>query len=260
MATHHHHRPPPPPSPRRLLRPVSVPAPPHPRRRPRPPLASLQPPPPPLPPLPGKRSSDPVEANRESAAAAAVVLEEETGAREEEEGYVASVGAGAYPAAGLPAHLRAGVGDPVFFLLAFVAVATSAAFTSMVAVAIPTMLAMRRAANSFTLLADAALEELPSTMSAVRLSGMEISDLTLELSDLSQEIADGVNKSAKVAQAVETGLGQMRDLAMQQATSMIEERANLQTIPNSAKKSNGSSTRQRRQEKGKDHSTNRMEP
>uniref|UniRef100_A0A0E0FBP0 Uncharacterized protein n=1 Tax=Oryza meridionalis TaxID=40149 RepID=A0A0E0FBP0_9ORYZ len=258
MATHHHHRPPPPPSPRCLLRPVSVPAPPHPRRRPRPPLASLQPPPPPLPPLPGKRSSDPVEANRESAAA--VVLEEETGAREEEEGYVASVGAGAYPAAGLPAHLRAGVGDPVFFLLAFVAVATSAAFTSMVAVAIPTMLAMRRAANSFTLLADAALEELPSTMAAVRLSGMEISDLTLELSDLSQEIADGVNKSAKVAQAVETGLGQMRDLAMQQATSMIEERANLQTIPNSAKKSNGSSTRQRRQEKGKDHSTNRMEP
>ncbi|BAH95658.1 Os12g0430500 [Oryza sativa Japonica Group] len=143
MATHHHHhhhRPPPPPSPRRLLRPVSVPAPPHPRRRPRPPLASLQPPPPPLPPLPGKRSSDPVEANRESAAAAAAVLEEETGAREEEEGYVANVGAGAYPAAGLPAHLRAGVGDPVFFLLAFVAVATSAAFTSMVAVAIPTML------------------------------------------------------------------------------------------------------------------------
>ncbi|EEC69179.1 hypothetical protein OsI_38152 [Oryza sativa Indica Group] len=120
--------------------------------------------------------------------------------------------------------------------------------------------AMRRAANSFTLLADAALEELPSTMAAVRLSGMEISDLTLELSDLSQEIADGVNKSAKVAQAVETGLGQMRDLAMQQATSMIEERANLQTIPNSAKKSNGSSTRQRRQEKGKDHSTGRMEP
>jgi hypothetical protein len=115
------------------------------------------------------------------------VLEEETGAREEEEGYVANVGAGAYPAAGLPAHLRAGVGDPVFFLLAFVAVATSAAFTSMVAVAIPTMLAMRRAANSFTLLADAALEELPSTMAAVRLSGMEISDLTLELSDLRYE-------------------------------------------------------------------------
>ena len=43
---------------------------------------------------------------------------------------------------------------------------------------------MRRAANSFSMLADAALEELPSTMAAVKLSVMEISDLTLELSDL----------------------------------------------------------------------------
>ncbi|XP_006663995.3 uncharacterized protein LOC102712128 [Oryza brachyantha] len=235
MATHRLRlRLPPSPSPR-LLRPVSLPLPPPP---PRPLLASTRPPAP-HPPLP---SSDPVEANSEAAAA----LEEE------EEGSVASVGAGGYPG-GLPAHLRAaraGLGDPAFFLLAFVAVTTSAAFTSMVAVAIPTMLAMRRAANSFTLLADAALEELPSTMAAVRLSGMEISDLTLELSDLSQEIADGVNKSAKVAQAVEAGLGQMRDLARQQAASMIEERANLQTIPNAAKKSSGSSTRQRRQEKG----------
>uniref|UniRef100_A0A453B3V3 Uncharacterized protein n=1 Tax=Aegilops tauschii subsp. strangulata TaxID=200361 RepID=A0A453B3V3_AEGTS len=96
-----------------------------------------------------------------------------------------SVGAG--DPAGPPAHhlaVRAGLGDPVFFLLTFVAVTTSVAFISMVAVAIPTMLAMRRAANSFALLADAALDELPSTMTAVRLSGMEISDFTLELSDL----------------------------------------------------------------------------
>jgi hypothetical protein len=34
------------------------------------------------------------------------------------------------------------------------------------------------------MLADAALEELPSTMATVRLSGMETSDLTIELSDL----------------------------------------------------------------------------
>lgn len=31
---------------------------------------------------------------------------------------------------------------------------------------------------------DATKEELPGTMAAVRLSGMEISDLTMELSDL----------------------------------------------------------------------------
>ena len=43
---------------------------------------------------------------------------------------------------------------------------------------------MGRAATSLSKLADTAREELPSTMAAIRLSGMEISDLTLELSDL----------------------------------------------------------------------------
>lgn len=43
---------------------------------------------------------------------------------------------------------------------------------------------MKRAAESLGKLADTAREELPGTMAAVRLSGMEISDLTMELSDL----------------------------------------------------------------------------
>jgi len=43
---------------------------------------------------------------------------------------------------------------------------------------------MRNAAISLSKLADTAREELPSTMIAIRLSGMEISDLTLELSDI----------------------------------------------------------------------------
>jgi len=107
---------------------------------------------------------------------------------------------------------------------------------------------MRRAANSFTMLADAALEELPSTMAAIRLSGMEVTDLTLGLSDLSHEIADGVNKSAKVAQAVEAGMGQMQDIAM----SMIKERASLQTIPTAGpdNRSHKSSGQQGRRERG----------
>ena len=49
---------------------------------------------------------------------------------------------------------------------------------------LPVLQAMRRAAVSLSKLADTAREELPSTMAAIRLSGMEISDLTLELSDL----------------------------------------------------------------------------
>jgi hypothetical protein len=43
---------------------------------------------------------------------------------------------------------------------------------------------MRKAAVSVEKLADIAREELPGTMAAIRLSGMEISDLTLELNDL----------------------------------------------------------------------------
>lgn len=44
--------------------------------------------------------------------------------------------------------------------------------------------AFKRAAESLEKLMDVMREELPGTMAAVRLSGMEISDLTTELSDL----------------------------------------------------------------------------
>jgi regulator of protease activity HflC (stomatin/prohibitin superfamily) len=104
------------------------------------------------------------------------------------------------------------------------------AFTSLVITAIPTLVAMGRAATSFAKLADTARKELPSTLAAVRLSGMEISDLTLELSDLSQDITDGINKSAKAVQAAEAGIKQIGTLAQQQTLSMIEERANLPEI------------------------------
>ncbi|XP_044476911.1 uncharacterized protein LOC123204363 isoform X2 [Mangifera indica] len=107
---------------------------------------------------------------------------------------------------------------------------TSVAFTSLVIAAVPTLLAMGRAATSLAKLADTAREDLPSTMAAIRLSGMEISDLTLELSDLSQEIADGVNKSAQAVQAAEAGVRQIGTLARQQTISMIQERASLPII------------------------------
>ncbi|XP_028789108.1 uncharacterized protein LOC114745132 isoform X1 [Neltuma alba] len=120
--------------------------------------------------------------------------------------------------------------DKAFFLLAFIACATSVAFASLVVAAVPTLFAMRNAAISLSKLADTAREELPSTMAAVRLSGMEISDLTLELSDLSQEIADGVSKSTQALQAAEAGIRQIGSAARKQTISMIEERASLPKI------------------------------
>ena len=53
--------------------------------------------------------------------------------------------------------------------------------------------AVGRAATSLSKLADTAREELPSTMAAIRLSGMEISDLTLELSDLRWQSSSNCN-------------------------------------------------------------------
>ncbi|XP_058093278.1 uncharacterized protein LOC131239537 isoform X3 [Magnolia sinica] len=122
------------------------------------------------------------------------------------------------------------LGDQAFFLLAFIACTTSIAFTSLVIAAVPTLIAMGRAATSLSKLADTAREELPSTMAAIRLSGMEISDLTLELSDLSQEIADGVSKSAQAVQAAEAGIRQIGAIARRQTISMIQERASLPII------------------------------
>ncbi|KAH6760309.1 chitinase-like protein [Perilla frutescens var. hirtella] len=120
--------------------------------------------------------------------------------------------------------------DQAFLLLAFIGCTTSIAFSCLVAAAVPTLFAMRRAAISLSKLADTARDELPSTMAAIRLSGMEISDLTLELSDLSQEIADGVNKSAQAVQAAEAGVRQIGSLARQQTMAMIQERASLPII------------------------------
>ncbi|XP_047971847.1 uncharacterized protein LOC125214752 isoform X1 [Salvia hispanica] len=125
---------------------------------------------------------------------------------------------------------RLSLSDQAFFLLTFIGCTTSVAFACLVAAAVPTLFAMRRAAISLSKLADTAREELPSTMAAVRLSGMEISDLTLELSDLSQEITEGVNKSAQVVQAAEAGARQIGSLAREQTMAMIQERASLPII------------------------------
>eukprot|EP01018_Ginkgo_biloba_P036147 Gb_34107 [translate_table: standard] len=89
---------------------------------------------------------------------------------------------------------------------------------------------MTRAALSLEKLADTAREELPGTMAAIRLSGMEISDLTLELSDLSQEITEGVRKSQQAVQAAEVGIRHIGVIISSQATSMLQERANLPVV------------------------------
>ncbi|KAK2444852.1 chitinase protein [Trifolium repens] len=91
-------------------------------------------------------------------------------------------------------------------LLQVLAVVTSICTTWLFCSAIPTLLAFKRAAESLEKLMDTTREELPDTMAAIRLSGMEISDLTNELSDLGQEITRGVKSSTRVVRSAEERL------------------------------------------------------
>ncbi|KAG9151756.1 hypothetical protein Leryth_002031 [Lithospermum erythrorhizon] len=55
-------------------------------------------------------------------------------------------------------------------------------------------------------LMDVTREEIPDTMAAVRLSGMEISDLTMELSDIGRGITQGVKSSTQTVRMAEEKL------------------------------------------------------
>ncbi|KAF8411550.1 hypothetical protein HHK36_004104 [Tetracentron sinense] len=97
-----------------------------------------------------------------------------------------------------PSPLTSSVGSPLslhlshwnlnhrhILILNLTACAAAVSATWLFFSAIPTLL---RAAESLEKLLDVTREELPDTMAAVRLSGMEISDLTMELSDLGLDL------------------------------------------------------------------------
>ncbi|XP_058010245.1 uncharacterized protein LOC110671113 isoform X2 [Hevea brasiliensis] len=92
--------------------------------------------------------------------------------------YIASLGSSPFPHSTL--QLSQWNFTQRHILMLNVAVSATWLFFS----AIPTLLAFKRAAESLEKLMDATREGLPDTMAAIRLSGMEISDLTTELSDL----------------------------------------------------------------------------
>ncbi|KAL2631627.1 hypothetical protein R1flu_016313 [Riccia fluitans] len=136
----------------------------------------------------------------------------------------------ALPPAMIPRSLRLtqlSIVEQAFLLLGFIASVTSFALFALVITAIPALNALRKAAVSMEKLAEVAAEELPGTMAAIRLSGMEISDLTLELNDLSQEISDGMKSSARAVRAAEVGIRRMGEAAASQTLAMLHERASV---------------------------------
>jgi uncharacterized protein YoxC len=95
--------------------------------------------------------------------------------------------------------------DPLFFLgLSILLVAVS--LTAVLVVALPTMIELARAARSVEKLADTLMRELPPTLEAIRLTGLEISDLT-------DDVSQGVQSAGRVVKRVDDSLASARSQA-----------------------------------------------
>lgn len=101
--------------------------------------------------------------------------------------------------------------DPLFWLgLSLLLVALS--LTTVLIVALPAMLALARAARSVEKLADTLARELPPTLEAIRLTGIEISELT-------DDVNDGIQSAGEIVKQVDQSLGNVREQTKQVETT-----------------------------------------
>jgi uncharacterized protein YoxC len=97
------------------------------------------------------------------------------------------------------------VGDPLFWLgLSLLLVAVS--LTAVLVVAIPTLIELSRAARSAEKLFDTLGKELPPTLEALRLTGLEITELT-------EDVGDGIEHAGRIVQQVDESLTTARNQA-----------------------------------------------
>ena len=78
--------------------------------------------------------------------------------------------------------------------------------TAVLVVAIPTLMELSRAARSAEKLFDTLGRELPPTLEALRLTGLEITELT-------EDVSDGVEHAGRVVQQVDASLTAARQQA-----------------------------------------------
>jgi uncharacterized protein YoxC len=103
------------------------------------------------------------------------------------------------------------VTDPLFWLVLSLLFVT-ASLTIVLAVAIPTLRELSRAARSAEKLFDTLRREFPPTLEAIRLTGLEISELTDDVSEgvqsagnVVKQVDDSLNSVRKQAQKVQSG-------------------------------------------------------
>jgi len=104
------------------------------------------------------------------------------------------------------------VSDPIFWLgLSILLVAVS--LTAVLVTLIPAVQALGRAARSVEKLADTLSREFPPTLEAIRLTGLEISELT-------DDVSDGVQSAGEVVKQVDRSIGSAKKQAQNlQATT-----------------------------------------
>jgi uncharacterized protein YoxC len=92
--------------------------------------------------------------------------------------------------------------DPLFWLgLSLLLVATS--LTAVLVAAIPALQELARAARSAEKLFDTLSRELPPTLEAIRMTGLEITDLT-------DDVSEGVKSASQVVKQVDQSLDSAR--------------------------------------------------
>ena len=95
--------------------------------------------------------------------------------------------------------------DPLFWLgLSILLVAVS--LTAVLVAALPALQELARAARSIEKLADTLRRELPPTLEAIRLTGLEISDLT-------DDVSEGVKSAGQVVKQVDQSLSGAKNQA-----------------------------------------------
>ena len=101
--------------------------------------------------------------------------------------------------------------DPLLWLgLSLLLVAIS--LTTVLIVTLPAMLALARAARSVEKLADTLARELPPTLETIRLTGIEISELT-------DDVNDSVQTAGEIVKEVDRSLGNVRQQTQQVKTT-----------------------------------------
>ncbi len=101
--------------------------------------------------------------------------------------------------------------DPLFWLgLSLLLVAIS--LTTVLIVTLPAMLALARAARSVEKLADTLARELPPTLETIRLTGIEISELT-------DDVNESVQTAGEIVKEVDRSLGNVRQQTQQVQTT-----------------------------------------